>query len=265
MCEGITTVIFHNNCAVYGGGIFVNDHSKTAFMGNSNITFVSNEATQDGGAGYFGSQCSFIVEENALLTFKDNTALHGGAIYMNYNITSLFTGNSTVLLYKNSAIIGGGAVSISNHASLTMKNHTTVNFTDNSAQYGGAVYLDTTARIVNHSDGDCLSFSSNIAKFKGNTVYQDVADSCNSSCLNITIFGINNELIETPPYQLRFYDPAVCIDNDTDSQCSNYYIQNVMLGREIILPTYTKIYATGFTKTNLKCTFGISRNTDLKY
>ena len=234
--EGITIVIFYNNRALYGGGIFVNDHSKIMFLGNSNISFVSNKATQDGGAGYLGSYCSFIVEENALLAFKDNSALRGGAIYMNYNITSLFAGNSTVLLYKNSAVIGGGAISISNHASLTLKDHATGNFTDNSAQYGGAVYLDTTAHMVNHSDKDHLSFRNNIAKFKGNEVYQDVADSCNSSCLNNTIFGINNELIDTPPYQLQFYDPAVCIDNDTDSQCSNYYIHNIMLGREIILP-----------------------------
>ena len=234
--EGITTVIFYNNRALYGGVIFVDDHSKIMFLGNSNISFVSNKAMQNGGAGYLGSHCGFIVEENALLTFKDNSALRGGAIHMNYNITSLFTGNSTVLLYGNSAVIGGGAVSISNHASLTLKDHATVNFTDNSAQYGGAVYLDTTSHMVNHSDKDCLSFSNNIAQFKGNEVYQDVADSCNSSCLNNTIFGINNELIDTPPYQLQFYDPAVCIDNDTDSQCSNYYIHNVMLGREIMLP-----------------------------
>ena len=234
--EGITTVIFYNNRALYSGGIFINNHSKIMFLGNSNISFVSNNATQDGGAGYLGSHCGFIVEENALLTFKDNSALRGGAIHMNYNITSLFAGNSTVLLYNNSAVIGGGAVSISNHASLTLKDHATVNFTDNSAQYGGAIYLDTTAHMINNSDKDCLSFRNNIAQFKGNEVYQDVADTCNSSCLNSTIFGINNELIDTPPYQLQFYNPAVCIDNDTDSQCSNYYIHNVMLGREIMLP-----------------------------
>ena len=234
--EGITTVIFYNNRALYSGGIFVNDHSKIMFLGNSNISFVSNKAMQDGGAGYLDSHCSFIVEENALLAFKDNSALRGGAIHMNYNITSLFAGNSTVLLYNNSAVIGGGAVSISNHASLTLKDHTTVNFTDNSAQYGGAIYLDTTAHMINNSDKDCLSFRNNIAQFKGNEVYQDVADTCNSSCLNSTIFGINNELIDTPPYQLQFYNPAVCINNDTDSQCSNYYIHNVMLGREIMLP-----------------------------
>ena len=236
MFEGITTVIFYNNCALYGGGIFVNDYSNITLSGSSNLSFVSNNATRDGGAGYFGPHCSFIVKENVLLTFSDNTALHGGAIYISDKILSLLTGNSTVLFYENSAIIGGGAVSISNYASLTLKDHITVNFTDNSAQYGGAVYLDTTSHMVNHSDKDCLSFSNNIAQFKGNEVYQDVADSCNSSCVNNTIFGINNELIDTPPYQLQFYDPAVCIDNDTDSRCSNYYIHNVMLGREIILP-----------------------------
>ena len=29
---------------------------------------------------------------------------------------------------------------------------------------------------------------------------------------------------------------AICIDNDTDMQCNNYYIQNIMLYRQIIIP-----------------------------
>ena len=69
-----------------------------------------------------------------------------------------------------------------------------------------------------------------------NLVYQDVDRSCNSSCINNRIYGISNNLIATPPNILEFYDPAICIDNDNDSQCKSYYVQNVKLGSEIILP-----------------------------
>ena len=42
--------------------------------------------------------------------------------------------------------------------------------------------------------------------------------------------------IATPPNILKFDDPAICIDNDNDTQCNSYYVQNMMLGNEITLP-----------------------------
>ena len=48
--------------------------------------------------------------------------------------------------------------------------------------------------------------------------------------------GISNQLITTPPNELKFYDPAICIDNDNDTQCNSYYLQTIMLGREVIMP-----------------------------
>ena len=236
MFQGITSVKFINNRALYGGAIFA-DHSNITIIGNSNLSFVSNEATQDGGAGYFSSHCSFVVKEHTLLTFNDNKALHGGAVCINDKIKIVFTGNSTALFYNNLAIIGGGAVSILNYSSITLKDHITMNFTDNSAQYGGAIFLDTTVHLFNNtSDKNDITLLNNIAKFKGDSVYQEVVESCNSSCLSNTIFGISNEYIITPPSQLQFYDPAICTDNDNDTQCNNYYVQNIMLGSEIILP-----------------------------
>ena len=232
MFLGITLVKFNNNGALYGGVIFA-DNSNNTIIGNSSLSFVRNEATQDGGAGYFSSHSSFIVKENALLTFNRNEALHGGAVCINDKIKIIFTGNSTALFCNNLAIIGGGAVSILNYSSITLKDHITMNFIDNSAQYGGGIFLDITAHLFNNnSDKSGITFTNNFAKFKGDSVYQEVVESCNSSCLSNIIFGISNELIITPPSQLQFYDPAIC----TDKQCNNYYVQNIMLGSEIILP-----------------------------
>ena len=68
-------------------------------------------------------------------------------------------------------------------------------------------------------------------------MYQDVAESCNSrNCLTNRVIGISNEFIATPPNQLKFYDPAICIDNDNDTECNSYYVQNIMLGTEIVMP-----------------------------
>ena len=234
--EGITTARFENNKALYGGAILANDHSNIRLTGNSNISFVNNKATQNGGAGYFYSHCNFVVKENAQLSFTNNKALHGGAVCINDNVKLAIKENSTVLFYINFAIVGGGAVQVLNSSSITLKDFVNINCTKNTAQYGGAIFLDTTAVMANYDDQNCVYFRSNLAKFSGDSVYQDVAGSCNSSCINNRIYGISNDLIATPPNALIFYDPAICIDDDNDTQCNSYYVQNVMLGSEIILP-----------------------------
>ena len=43
----------YNNIAVYGGDVSTNDHSNVKLTENSMLSFVNNEASQSGGAGYF--------------------------------------------------------------------------------------------------------------------------------------------------------------------------------------------------------------------
>ena len=235
--EGNTTVRFENNSALYGGAILANDYSNIILTGNSHISFVNNKASQNGGAGYFYSHCNFVVKENSQLSFTYNKALHGGAVCINNNVKLAIKENSTVLFNYSYAIVGGGAIKVLNNSIVTLEDFININFTENTAQYGGAIFLDTTAVMqVNNGDQKCVDFRNNFAKFSGDSVYQDIAGSCNSTCLNNTIYGINNDLIATPPNVLEFYDPAICIDNDNDSQCNSYYVQNVMLGSEIMLP-----------------------------
>ena len=234
--EGLTTVRFENNSALYGGAILANDHSSITLMGNSNISFVNNEATQDGGAGCFYANCNFIVKENTQLSFTNNKAIHGGAVHINDKVIIAIKENSTLLFYMNFATVGGGAINVLNNSNITLKDFININFTKNTAQYGGAVFLDTTAVMVNKCYQKCVDFRNNLAKFSSNSIYRDVDGSCNSSCINNSIYGISKYLIATPPNVLKFFDPAICIDNDNDTQCNSYYIQNVMLGIEIILP-----------------------------
>ena len=229
-------ITFHHNSAFNGGAILVNDHSNITLTGNSVLSFVSNEAAQSGGAGYFNTRCNFVINENAMVAFYNNKAMYGGAVFGSNKTKFLFQQNSTAVFCHNLATVNGGAVSVMNDTNITLKDYTTVKFINNSAQYGGAVFLDATAVMVNNSDESCTKFKDNIARIIGSLVYQDVAQYCNSSCLYDRIPGINTELIATPPNELKFYDPAICIDNDNETQCNNYYIQNIMLGREIVIP-----------------------------
>ena len=261
--KGNTIVRFKNNSALNGGAILVNDYSNIILTGNSNISFVNNEATQSGGAGYFYSHCNFIVKENARLSFNNNKALHGGAVCINDNVKSILKENTTVLFYINFATVGGGAVKVLNNSSITLEDFININFTKNTAQYGGAIFLDTTAVMVNNGDLECIYFNSNFGKFSGDLIYQDVAGSCNSSCLQTKTVGIEKDLIATQPNFLEFYDPAICIDNDNDSQCNSYYVQNVMLGSEIILPACVLDYYSN--QINDSTQFLVQREMHLNY
>ena len=225
-------VTFHHNSALYGGAILANDQCNVTLKGNAVISFAGNEATQSGGAGYFNFHSNLFVKEDAVVTFNNNRAFHGGAVCVDNQAIFTCEGNTTALFDCNMAAVSGGAVTILKDSNFTLKDCVTIMFTNNSAQYGGAIFLDTTAKMVNNSDEECLYFTKNTARISGNTIHQQIVELCNDSCLNSRI---SIELIATPPKQLNFYDPVICIDNNNDTQCNSYYVHNIMLGTEITI------------------------------
>ena len=248
-------ITFHYNRAVYGGAIIANDHSNITVTGNSVLLFDSNEAIQSGGAGYF-SQSNFIITQNATIKFDYNKALEGGALCINDKTEISMKENSIAFFRNNLGTIGGGAVKNLNNSRVTLKDHINIKFANNNAQYGGAIFLDTTAVMVNSSYKNCINFTNNVAKVLGNSIYQDTAQFCNSSCLMYRLIGISSEFINTPPNELKFSYPAICIDNDNDTQCNSYYLPNIMLGSNIespacVLNYYNQpIYSTQFLIQN---------------
>ena len=234
--SGLTNVSFHDNKASFGAAISANDHCNITLTGNSALLLANNEAMQSGGGVHLNYSCNFIIQENTSLTVDSNKALHGGGICIKNKAKISFKGNSNVLFCKNVASVGGGAVKVFNDSIITIRECTTINFIDNNAQYGGAIFLDTNAVMINNSDNTGIYFINNIAKLLGDSVYQEATWLCNSSCKINRTLGISSEFIATPPNELKFYQPAMCIDEDNDMQCKQYYVQNVMLGKEIAIP-----------------------------
>ena len=226
-------VTFHHNRALYGGAILANDHCNVILKGNAMISFAGNEATQSGGAGYFNFHSNLILKEDAMVTFNSNRAFRGGAVCVDNRAILTCEGNTTALFDRHMAAVSGGAIAVLKDSNFTLKDCITIMFTNNSAQYGGAIFLDTTAKMVNNSDEECLYFTNNTARISGNTIHQQIVELCNNSCPNSRI---SIELISTPPKQLNFYDPAICIDNNNHTQCNSYYVHNIMLGTEITIP-----------------------------
>ena len=236
--EETSLVSFYNNKALQNGGaISANNYSNITSADNSTLLFISNDATQTGGAGYLYSYSNFIINENATLQYDNNQALNGGGICISDNANLIFKGHSTALYSSNLAIVRGGALQVMNNSSVTLKGNIAINMTNNRAQYGGAVYVRATAMLVNSTTNDnSINFKYNSAIFRGNSVYQDVTGPCNRSCLNKRILGISNELIAAPPNELKFYNPAMYINTDNDTQCNIYCVQRIMLGTKIIIP-----------------------------
>ena len=231
-----TKITFQYNRANYGGAILAYDHSNVTVSGFSVLAFLNNEALQSGGAGYFNCSCNIIIKETSVVTFNYNKAFQAGAICINDRAKFTIKGNTTALFYNNLGTVGGGSIKLLNYSSMRLYDNITLKFINNNAQYGGAIFLDTTAVMVNNSCNNCVNFTNNIAKVSGNSVYQEVAKSCNRICLSDRLVGISSEYIATPPNELRFYDPAICIDDDNDTQCYSYYIQNIMLGTKVSIP-----------------------------
>ena len=237
--EGMSRVRFDSNKARHGGALLANNHCNITITGNSVLLFINNEATESGGAGYFNSYCYLALDESANVTFDSNNAIHGAGIFLNSLTKFVVKGNSSSFFHNNLVSESGGGVKALNNSRILLNDHINIRFNRNTAQYGGAIFLDITTVLVNNTGSNKnLNFENNFARILGSSVYQDVTDNelCNSSCLDSRITGLSNHLIATPPNELRFYDPAECINDDDDTQCNNYYIQNIMLGTEISIP-----------------------------
>ena len=197
-------VVFENNEADNGAGIFVNDHSNVMFDENSNVTFVQNTATINGGAIYVDNWSTVVFEKNALAVFSNNKATKsGGTIYSCNNSGIILKENSTVWFAYSNAEFGGTLCAENNNFILT-KGRSKLTISDSKAIYGGAIYFkqNTTMAIIDHSttkfnnneaikDGGCIfsDYESSIT-FKGNSIatfYNSkatqggVMHSCNSS------------------------------------------------------------------------------------
>ena len=92
-------------------------------------------------------------------------------------------------------------------------------------------------------NSSAISFTDNRA-LSGNSVYLDIPTSCDLVCLNTSIVGVSKETlkhgplvnhIHTPPSKLALHYPAVCVDDDNWTDCGTYYINNIMLGQEVII------------------------------
>ena len=185
------------------------------------------------------------LEGNIPVTFTSNAAEYGGAVCVSQSIMK-FANNSVVMLNNNRAVENGGGMHFSSNFIATFDPGSSVRFLHNRAnRYGGALYSELRhillSKLILNTTG--FNFAYNTA-LKGDSVYLDIPTFCDEACLYNIIIGVNRDTLRhgqfaghiyTPPRKLVLGDPAVCIDDDNATNCVTYYVNNIMLGQEIII------------------------------
>ena len=258
-----STVTFTHNEAAQGGVIHIQFNSAIKFQGNSTTTFTENKAIENGGVihSYINSYIEFDDHANVLLqsntaktggtmnlystsitsgsnsnvNFTNNSAEVGGAIYIeSSNIT--FKGNSSIQFTNNKALQDGGAIYLSDYTNFIFSNKTKVIFSDNFANDDGeTIYVQIKDSLISFNTKE-IHFNNNIVQATNRSIYINVPKSCNKTCLSQKVTKLQRNMtllpIATSPWKLILYDPAKCI-TEINSDCSVYYISNIMLGQEI--------------------------------
>ena len=103
-------VLFEENKATDGGGLFVSDHASVVFSESSAVTFSKNVAINEGGAIFVNNQGMISFEQNSIVVFNNNTANGGGAICSKNDSNITIGGNSEITFSNNSAKIGGAVL-----------------------------------------------------------------------------------------------------------------------------------------------------------
>jgi len=234
-----TVLTFINSNATLGGAMYC-ENSKISFLGHSKTVFSGNKAIQSGGVMY-AIYSNFTTNGNVSLSYSNNVAENGGAVFTSQS-TFNFEDGFSITFNKNYALRHGGAIYFSNQCTATFKNNSNTIFSHNTAGgYGGAMYSRFMQSKFLLETNFHTYFYNNHARFSGNSFYMTIPKSCNSSCIENGIVDITNgstksskshKVIATTPSKIKLFHPAMCIDAKTE--CEVYYIDNIMLGQEII-------------------------------
>ena len=164
-------ILFQNNKAENGAGIYMTDHSTVIFGKSSDVAFIQNSADYNGGAVFLRDHSSIIFDQNSAVTFNDNDATRG-IIYSEVNCNVIFQASSEVIFSNNSVQEYGSAIYSKENCHIICTGNSKVTFINNEARgyflnHKFTIYFANGGTI--YSTGSHISFEKNsITLFKGN-------------------------------------------------------------------------------------------------
>ena len=170
-------VLFQNNKAQKGTGIYVSDHSTVIFGKNSKVSFIQNSAANHSGVAIFlKNHSSIIFDQNSVTNFTNNEVA-SGVIYSEANSNVLFKANCQVIFSGNSASQKGAAI-YANNSDVTFTENSKVTFNSNyvsttdiynyqySHEHGGTIYGINFSKVTFKGNSNTV-FRNNAANFGG--------------------------------------------------------------------------------------------------
>ena len=169
-------VLFQNNTAENGTGVYISDYSTVIFGENANVMFTQNSAKYKGGAIFLSNHSSIIYDQNSIVIFDNNSAING-TVYSDAGSNVTFKGNCQVSFSGNSATQSGAAV-YSDNSQVTFTGNSNATFSNNYVYandiwwyyaYGGIIYSINFSNISFEGNSTTV-FSDNIA-IDGGAIY----------------------------------------------------------------------------------------------
>ena len=163
-------VMFEDNIAEYGSGIYITHESAVIFEQSSSVKFISNSVYYSGAAIFLKSFSNITFKQSSVVRFIDNKATNG-IIYLATSSNVLFKGTCEVTFSGNSATQCGAAIYSLHNSSVMFTENSKVTFSNNvmysndiDIQHKGTIYSEDNSHI-SFEDNSVTVFSNNIADF----------------------------------------------------------------------------------------------------
>ena len=262
-------IMFENNTADNGAGIYISDYSTLTFVNNSEVTFIQNSAKYKGGAVFLRNHSSIIFNQNDFInngatngtvysdawsnvtfkgncyvTFSGNSATEYGAAIYSDNSLVTFTGNSNVTFSSNHAFNAyGGTIYSINFSNISFEGSSTTLFINNNANRGGAIFSSDHSSISFEGNSN-TTFSNN----KGGAILHNNFGSISFKGNASTMFSSNTANFGGGAIQLfkhvnMFFggnSATAFIDNDSDHGGAIFCYVNCSISHEGISGTVYK-------------------------
>ena len=163
-------LLFKNNEAEIGTGLYISNHSNVTFGENSTIKFINNTADHYGAAIFLDNHSSVVFHKNSIVNFSDNYATNG-TVYSKDSSVVLFKGTCKVTFNSNKARLYGAAILSSENSQITFTGNSSINFTNNivpnhnqTSMLGGTIFIENYS-LITFMERSITMFSNNTADF----------------------------------------------------------------------------------------------------
>ena len=164
-------ILFWNNNAREGSGIYITDSSVAIFGKNSKASFIQNAADNGGGSIILlRNNSTVLFDQNCEVTFNDNKAT-SGTIYSQSSSNVMFKETSKVTFSSNSATQYGTAISSFDNSQVKFTGNSKTTFNDNfihlsntNKQLGATIFCENNSHVLFEGNSTTI-FSVNTAIF----------------------------------------------------------------------------------------------------